>query len=128
MLVCGDVNTHRENLNWEWRRRAARTRLQRYRKVTLLLATLAYLDQPVLWAEPGTVRGRSRVEGADELAGPGSVTVQVEAVTIFRAHQVAETRRQSGRVHLGLRMGLGLTFGLGRGLLETGTKYDGIMQ
>lgn len=83
---------------------------------------MSYLDQPVLWAEPGTVRGRSRVEGADVLAGPGSVTVQVEAVTIFRARQVAETWRQPGRVHIGLRMGLGLAFDLGRGLLEPGKR------
>lgn len=83
---------------------------------------MAYLHQPVLWAEPGAVRGRPWVEGADVLAGPGSVAVQVEAVAVFRAHQVEETRRQSGRVRLGVRMGLGLAFSLGRGLLETEKK------
>lgn len=78
--------------------------------------------------EPGTVRGRPRVEGADVLSGPGSVAVQVEAVAIFRAHQVAETRRQPGQVHLELRMGLGLAFGLGRCLLETVQMQEGMTQ
>lgn len=54
--------------------------------------------------------------------------MQVEAVAIFRAHQVAEARRQPGQVHLELRMGLGLAFGLGRCLLETGKMQDAIMQ
>lgn len=83
----------------------------------------SYLDQPVLRAEAGAVRWRSRVEGADVLTGPGSVAVQVEAVALFGAQQVAETRRQPGRVRLGLRMGLGLGFSLGRGLLETGKRH-----
>lgn len=86
---------------------------------TNILSLMAYLHQPVLWAEPGAVRGRPRVEGADVLARPGSVAVQVEAVAAFGAHQVEETRGQPGRVRLGVRMGLGLAFSLGRGLLET---------
>lgn len=88
---------------------------------------MAYLDQPVLWAEPGAVRRRSRVEGADVLAGPGSVTVQVEAVAVFRAHQVAETWRQPEQVHLGVRMGLGLAFSLGWSLLETEKRCHRMM-
>lgn len=88
---------------------------------------MAYLDQPVLWAEPGAVRRRSRVEGADVLAGPGSVAVQVEAVAVFRAHQVAETRRQPEQVRLGVRMGLGLAFSLGWSLLETEKRCDRMM-
>lgn len=80
---------------------------------------MAYLDQPVLWAEPGAVSRRSRVQGADVLAGSGSVAVQVEAVAAFRSHQVVETRRQPGRVRPGMPAGLGLAFSLGRGLLET---------
>lgn len=88
---------------------------------------MAYLDQPVLWAEPGVVCRRSWVEGADVLAGPGSVAVQVEAVAVFRAHQVAETWRQPGQVCLGVRMGLGLAFSLGRGLLETEKRRNRMM-
>lgn len=94
---------------------------------TLLPLLTAYLDQPVLRAEPGAVRRRSAVEGADVLAGPGSVAVQVEAVAVFRAHQVAETRRQPAQVLLGVRMGLGLASSLGRGLLEKEKRCDGMM-
>lgn len=89
---------------------------------------MGYLDQPVLGAEPGAVRRRSRVQGADVLAGPGSVAVQVEAVAVFRAHQVAETRRQPGQVRLGGRMGLGLALSLGRGLLQTEERCNRTME
>lgn len=81
-------------------------------------ATPSHLYQPVLWPEPGVVRGGSWVQGADVLSGPGSVTVEVEAVARVRAHQVAQTRSELGRGGWGPWLGLGLGFSLGESLLE----------
>ena len=60
----------------------------------------SYLNQSVLWPEPGVVRGRPWVQGADVLSRLGSITVEVEAVARVSPHQVAETWGELGRVDL----------------------------
>ncbi|TNN80597.1 hypothetical protein EYF80_009103 [Liparis tanakae] len=81
---------------------------------------------PVLWPQPGVVRGGPRVQGADVLPGPGPVAVEVEAVAGVGAQQVAQARSELGRGGWGAGLGLGLGFSLGGSLLEenqnTGTR------
>lgn len=63
--------------------------------------SLSYLNQPVLRSEPGVVCSGSWVQGADVLSGPGSVTVEVEAVARLRPHKVAQTWNELRWVDLG---------------------------
>lgn len=53
-----------------------------------------YLHKPILGPQPRPGRRRVGIHGADELARPGLLAVQVEAVAIGAFLQVAETWAQ----------------------------------
>lgn len=88
--------------------------------VSLSFVMPAYLNEPVLRAESGSVCGRPRVQRADVLAGTRPLAVEVETVTHLGPHQVAQAGNELWRVDRGPRLGLSLSlgFGVGQSLLE----------